>query len=189
MSGKRMMIKGTGPMEMEAFIKSTFPERHQEWLNSLSATAKKAFSGGILAFQLYPLYDTLIEPAQKMCDLFYNGDVQGAWISGRHNSKYALKGVYKIFFKFGSPQFIIDRAAKVFSNYYPEGSLSVAESSPGRCILQITRFPEPHFILDNMIAGWLEGVLELLERKTRKVEITKSMAKGDAVTEFVATWT
>ncbi|MBN1895123.1 hypothetical protein JW906_11535 [bacterium] len=189
MSGQRMMIKGTGPMELEAFIRKQFPERHKEWLDMLSPSARKAFSGGILAFELYPLYDTLIEPAQKMCDLFYHGDIQGAWIAGRHNSQYALKGFFKIFFRFGSPQFIIDRAAKVFSSYYPEGRLRVAESSSGRCVLQIFEFPEPYLILDHIIAGWLEGVLELLERKTRRVEITRFMAKGDPVTEFVATWT
>ncbi|MBN1895124.1 hypothetical protein JW906_11540 [bacterium] len=188
MSGQRMMIKGTGPLELDAFIKDEYPDRYKEWLETLSPEAKKIYSGGILAFELYPLYDSLIEPTQKMCDLFYNGDIQGAWISGQYSAKYALKGFYKIFFRFGSPQFIIDRAAKVFSTYYPEGRIRVAESSSGRCVLQIYEFPEPYHLLELNIAGWLEGVLELLERKTRKVEITKSMAKGDAVTEFVATW-
>lgn len=187
-SEKRMTVKGTGPLSLSAFVKNKFPDRFQEWVNSLPTDSHKIHSNAILAFEMYKIYDALIVPTQKVCDLFYAGDERGAWETGRHSAGYALKGFYKIFFKFGSPQFIIDRASRVFSNYYPEGELKVAESSPGRCVLQIVRFPEPYHLLENDIGGWLDGTLELLEKKNRDVKITKRMSSGDNVTEYVAIW-
>ncbi len=187
-SEKRMTVKGTGPLSLFAFVKARFPDRIQEWVDALPPASKKIYSGTILAFEMYTLYDALIVPTEKVCDLFFEGNEQGAWETGRHSAVYALKGIYKIFFKLGSPQFIIDRASRVFSNYYPDGELHVAESSPGRVVLQIVKFPEPYRILENDIAGWLDGTLELLDKTGRKVEITKRMSSGDKVTEYIATW-
>ena len=187
-SEKRMMVKGTAPLSLSAFVKKKFPDRFQEWLDALPPASQKIHSSAILAFEMYLLYDSLIAPTQKVCDLFFGGDERGALETGRHSAGFALKGIYKVFFKFGSPQFIIDRASRVFSNYYPEGMLRVAESSSGRCVLQIVKFPEPYRLLEIDIAGWLDGTLELLDKKERKVEITRRMSSCDPVTEYMATW-
>ncbi len=40
---------------------------------------------------------------------------------GRASAEYGVTGVYKIFFKVGSPEFIISRATRVFSSYYDTG--------------------------------------------------------------------
>jgi hypothetical protein len=185
---KRMTVKGAGPLALSQFIKTTFPDRFDEWIRELPPESRRIHENSILAFEMYPMYDALIAPIEKMCGLFYRGDERGAWETGRHSAGFALKGFYKVFFRFGSPQFIIDRAARVFSSYYPEGVLSVAESSSGRCVLRITAFPEPYRLIENNIAGWVNGVLELLDRKVRTVDITKRMSDGDPVTEFIATW-
>ncbi|MFO7891313.1 MAG: hypothetical protein R6V04_13355 [bacterium] len=186
--GKKMQVKGSSILAVPAFVKTKYPDRYDEWVNALSPEAKSIQKDAILATNLYPLYYAMVEPTQKLCDLFYNGGTCGAWESGKFSASYAQKGIYKFFFKVGSPQFIIERAARVFTSYYPEGELQVSESSSHRVVLQITKFPEPYRILDYDMAGWMDGTLELLKCSQGKVEIAKSMAEGDAVTEFVATW-
>ncbi len=185
---KTMTVKGMALMALDAFVKSNFPDRREEWLAALPPGARDVYSHSVLASDMYPLYDTLIEPTQKVCDLFYNGDDRGAWETGVHSSSYALKGIYKVFFKIGSPQFIIDRASRVFSTYYPNAELRVAGFHSRRCVLHIVKFPEPYRILEINIAGWIYGTLGLFGFKNGKVEITKSLARGDAVTEFTAEW-
>ena len=185
---RHMVVKGTGPLALSAFVKTKFPDRFDEWLKILPTNSRNIHAGTILAFEDYLLYDSLVRPIEKVCELFYEGKERGAFETGKHSASFALKGFYKIFFKFGSPQYIIDRASRVFSNYYPEGALKVSESSPNRCILQITKFPEPYRMIELNIAGWVEGVLELLGKKKRKVEITKWMSKKHPVTEYVITW-
>ncbi|MEJ2627006.1 MAG: hypothetical protein P8078_00395 [bacterium] len=185
---KRMQVKGSSIMAVPAFVKATFPDRYKEWLKALTPEAQQIQKDVILATNLYPLYYAMVDPTQKICDVFYNGGTQGAWESGKFSASWAQKGIYKFFFKIGSPQFIIERAARVFSSYYPEGELRVTESDSNRVVLQIVKFPEPYRILDFDMAGWMDGTMELLRCSQGKVEITKSMAQGDPVTEFVATW-
>jgi hypothetical protein len=188
-SKKQMTVKGTGVMALPAFIKSRFPDRFAEWLEALPADSHQIHRSTIMAFQLYNLHDSLILPTEIMCRLFFGGDEHGAWESGHFSAGFALSGFYKIFFKFGSPQFIIDKASQVFSTYYPEGVLKVAESSAHRCVLHLVKFPEPYRIVEMNIGGWMDGAFELMGKKERTVEITRCMTKGDPITEFVATWT
>ncbi|MBN1781490.1 hypothetical protein JW948_10220 [bacterium] len=188
MADHHMMVKGTGPMALSAFMKDRFPDRFNDWLNTMPQSSRDIHAKPILAFENYTVYDSLVIPIQTLCDLCFGGDEAGAWETGRHSAGYALKGFYKIFFRFSSPQFIIDRASRVFSNYYPEGALYVADSSQNRCVLQITKFPEPYRLIEVNIAGWVDGVLELLDKKERNVETIKRMSDGDPVTEYVITW-
>jgi hypothetical protein len=185
---RSMRVKGAGVMALDAFVKFKHPDRYPEWIETLSPPAKEVFTHSILASDFYPMYEILIEPTGKVCDLFYGGDERGAWETGKFSASYALKGVYKIFFKLGSPKFIIDRASRVFNTYYSDGELRVAESSSGRCVLRVVKFPEPYRFIELNIGGWAEGTLELLGCKNVKVEITRSMSKGDAVSEFKAAW-
>jgi len=186
---KKMLVKGTSANALHAFVKTNFPDRFQEWIDALPEDSKKIYSGTIMAFEFYKIHDALVVPIQTVCALFYDNDLnKGLRDIGRHSSQFALKGVYKIFFRFGSPQFIIDRASRVFSNYYPEGKMRVAESSSNGVILQVVQFPEPYELIELNIKYWLEGVLDLLNRKERTIEITKAMTKGDPVTEYAVNW-
>jgi len=183
-----MMVKGTGVMALPAFIKSKFPGRFDAWIEALPPASKAIHHSAIVAFELYPVTDALFAPTETMCSLFYGGDEHGAWESGHYSAGYALNSFYKIFFRFGSPQFIIDRASRVFSTYYPEGELRVVDKSDNRCVLHLVKFREFHRVVEQNIAGWMDGALELMGKKDRKVEITRRMTKGDAVTEYVTAW-
>jgi hypothetical protein len=187
-SEKRMTIRGSGVLALPQFVKTRFPARYDEWLGSLPTPSRAIHTRAILASDCYSLYDALIEPTKKICDLFYGGDEKGAWEAGKFSAEYALKGFYRVFFKMGSPQFMIDRAARVFSSYYSESELRVTASSPNRCVMQVIAFPEPYRILDLRIGGWMERALELIGCKRVRVEISQSKVNGDPVTEYVSTW-
>jgi hypothetical protein len=187
-SEKRMTVKGSAVLATPLFVKSRFPARYDEWINSLPKASKSIHTRAILASDWYLLQEALIEPIQKICDLFYDGDEKGAWESGKFSAEYALKGFYRIFFKIGSPQFMIERATRVFSSYFSESKLLVRESSQNRCVMQIVAFPEPYWILDLRIGGWMENALQLIGCKNVLVKITKSRSKGDSLTEYTATW-
>jgi hypothetical protein len=183
-----MKIKGTAILALPAFIKSEFPDRFDEWIGALPSASRNVHRSAILAFKFYDVFEALYDPTRVMCDLFYGGDSNGARRSGHYSAGFALNGFYKIFFRIGAPQFLIDRAARVFNDYYPEGEMAVTESSPHRCVLQIVRLPEPHWVVDMNVWGWAEGALELMGKKEKTVAMTRSMSAGDALTEYEITW-
>jgi len=179
-------VKGTSVYTVPEFVRRKFGSRYDEWLDSLSPSSRKIIEGA-LAYDWYPLQEALIEPTEKFCDLFYGGEEKGALEMGRFSAEFALKGIYKIFVKIGSPSFVISRASQIFSTYLRPGGMEVVERSSKRVVLHVV-LPESHGLLDLRIAGWMERALEMSGAKEPEIEITRSITKGDTVTEFVARW-
>ena len=107
---------------------------------------------------------------------------------GRASCDYGLSGVYKIFFKVGSPEFIISRAARVFSSYYDTGELRMAESGHGRAVAELVGFEggAPQFC--ERIFGWMQRTLELAGAKNLRSAHSACVHRGDPVCRFEGTW-
>ena len=106
---------------------------------------------------------------------------------GRASAEAGVRGVYRIFFKVGSPQFIISRAARVFASYYDTGRISVVESRPGRAVLDLVEFEgSPEFCL--RILGWMEKTMELAGAKHLVPDHSRCRHRGDAACRFEGTW-
>lgn len=181
-----MEVKGIAVIPIKDYVKSQFSARYQEWLGSLSTEAKNIM-GNPLASIWYPLQPALVEPTQKICALFYNGDEQGAWQMGRYSAEHALKGVYSIFVKLGSPGFIVSRGSRIMSQYYRPCEMVATENKSGRAVMQIVQFPEPNRLIEMRIGGFMERAIEL-SGKTPTTKIIRSMAKGDSLTEYCTEW-
>ena len=97
---KWMCVRGTAVLALRGFIKERFPSRYNEWLDSLSPESRRIHRNGIMACSNYLIYDSVTEPTEKICELFYDGDVRGAWEAGMFSAIYALKSYFKIFFRY-----------------------------------------------------------------------------------------
>jgi hypothetical protein len=184
-----MQVKGTAISSIPDFISGRFgKEAFHHWLNTLSDGAKKVYGGSILAGSWYPVKEIMVEPTRKMCELFYHGDLRGAKEGGRFSAEKGLKGVYRIFVKFGSPEFLIRRASTIFTSYYQPSEMKVVSEGDRKAVVHITNFSEPSQLIENRIAGWMERALEISGCKGVKIQISQSLAKGAPYTEFIATW-
>jgi len=107
---------------------------------------------------------------------------------GRASCDYGLTTVYKIFFKIGSPEFIIGRGARVFSSYYDTGELVIAESGPGHCVAELRAFEggAPQFC--ERIYGWMQRTLELAGAKNLRPKHQVCVHRGGPVCRFEGDW-
>lgn len=183
-----MQVKGTAVVSIPEFVRSQFGNRYDEWVNSLTPVAKEIFEKKILASSWYPYQYAVVEPTSQICDLFFSGNERGAWEGGRFSADFALKGVYKVFVKVGSPQFLISRGSKVFSSYYAPSRIEFTEIDSKHVIMRIVEFSEPKRLVECRIAGWMERALEISGCSDVDIQITASMAKGDSTTDFTAKW-
>jgi len=183
-----MEVKGTSVTSIPEFVKHVFGSRYNEWIDSLSNGSRKIMNHTIFLSNWYSLQEAVIEPARKICDLFYDGRYKGAWEAGRFRADFALKGIYKFFIKLGSPEFLIKRASRIMPTYYKPSELSVHEMSSRRAKVHIIEFPEPNGFVELRIAGWIERALEISGCQDVDVKITCSLVKGDLYTEFAAEW-
>ncbi|MGA9139096.1 MAG: hypothetical protein WBZ29_02665 [Methanocella sp.] len=184
-----MQVKGSAIASMTKFITDKHGDAGlKRWLDALTPQAKQVYSGHIMANNWYSLREIMVEPTAKMCELFYHGDARGAWEAGKYSADFGLTGFYKIFVKVGSPDFIFKRASTIMAGYYSPCQLGVTESGPGKVIVHITQFSEPSAMVEARIGGWIQRALEIHGCKNVSVKITKSLTKGDSVTEYTTTW-
>jgi hypothetical protein len=184
-----MEVKGTAVEAMPKFISEKFGQDGlNSWIGELSEECKKIFSKPILSSQWYPLKEVLVEPTLKFCSLFYKGDIKGALDMGRYSAELGLKGIYKVFVKIGSTEFLIKKASTILPTYYNPSAMEVVDKDKGKATIRITQFPEPHEVVDLRIKGWMEEALAISGAKDVKVDILQSMASGAPTTDFAATW-
>lgn len=183
-----MEIKGSAVKSIKDFVEANYPERYNEWKESLPEDSKKIFSRPIYATNWYPLEYGAIIPSELIGTILYNSAEKGAWESGRYSAEIALNGIYKVFVKVLNPKYLIQRASKILPTYYKPSKMEVIDQKENSVTLHITEFKEPNFIIENRIAGWIERALEITKCKDLKISITKSMSKGDTCTEYSIHW-
>ncbi len=184
-----MEIKGSAIKSIVEYIKKKYPERYDEWLNTLPEQSKKFFQETILPSNWYPVNEAAAIPTKHLAELFFDKDVEkGAWQSGRFSAEMALTGIYKFFVMAASPHFIISKASKILSTYYRPADIEVFEKGNNWVTLRFKDFEETDQIIECRICGWIERALEISGAKEVAVNIRSSMTKGDPFTELYMTW-
>ncbi len=184
-----MKVKGTILSSLHRFIKENFPNRFDEWINALPDESKPIFSNPILATEWYSYRDGLIKPSEILAKMFYGNDIKKAsWEIGRYSAEVALTGIYKVFILIATPQFIMKRGGKILASFYEPSVLKVGAERPKGVDIHVTDFPDPTAIAEYRIAGWMEKALEITGVKNIKINITKSLTKGDDITIYEVDW-
>jgi len=184
-----MEVKGTAVKSIKEFVEYKYRAQLNQWILSMPESSQDIMNTAIYANNWYPMRAAAVEPTKALAKVFYNNDQKKAALeSGRYSADAALKGVYKIFVRIASPNYIMERAGRVFTSYYSPSDIQVVDKHDKGLTLHITKFPEPEEVIEYRIAGWCERALEFTNCKNVKANITKSLAKGDKLTEIVITW-
>ena len=183
-----MEVRGTAVRATPLFVRQRHPDFVSDWLAALGPEAREIMSRKIDTSAWYQLRPAMIEPTQKICDLFYSGSEEGAWEVGRFSADYSLWGLYRLFVKIGSPMHLMERATEAFSTYYRPSRLVLAESGKFRAVAVIEHFPEIHRLVECRIAGWMQRGLEISGCRDVQVRIGRSLTRADPCTEIIAEW-
>lgn len=185
-----MEIKGTGIKTTRDFVKATFPTQYDHWLESLPEKTKALYSSPMINMAgWYPMKEAYQAAIDKIITMFYGGNEKtGAEALGRFSADIALKGIYKLYLMVATPQYLMQRASVVFSTFYAPCEIKVSESSGKSVTMQVPKFPEMTIAVECRIAGWCVRALELCGCKNVQYKITKSLTKGDILTEIVYSW-
>lgn len=185
-----MEVKGTAIVVLPHFIRNTFQASGLErWLNALSPEARQIYANPvIIVAQWYDLEQVLVSPTVKFCELFYAGSKRGAYELGRFSADFALRGIYKLFVRLGSVEFILSKAQHILPSYYRPSGIEVPVMEKDRAVIRITEFPQIHEVVEQRIAGWISRAAEISGAKHVRVAITASLLNRQPYTEFTATW-
>lgn len=184
-----MEVKGTAVKSIKDFVESKYKAQLNNWIQAMPESSQVIMGSAIFANNWYPMKAAAVEPTKAIAKLFYNNDIKKAALeAGRFSAEIGLKGVYKIFVRIASPNYLMERAGRVFTSFYSPTEISVVNNHDKGLTLHITKFPEPEEVIEYRIAGWCERALEFTNCKDVKANITKSLRSGDDLTEIVITW-
>jgi hypothetical protein len=184
-----MQVKGTALKTTRDFIKTRFPDLYNKWLESLTDESRKIFTSTLDATAWYPFREGYSIPVKKIMELCYDNDFRtGGDQLGSYSAETALTGFYKVFLLIASPQFLMQRASKIFTTYYDPSRVEAKITGPGSAILRIIQFDEIDESIEYRIAGWTRKALELAKCHDPGYEIKKALSRGDSVTEIHFEW-
>ena len=185
-----MKVKGTGIITTRTFVKEKFPEKYQQWLNTLPNETKNIFSGVVDLTKWYDAYKCYTVPINKIAELFYNNNnIEGALELGRFSADYALGGIYKVFLIIASPAHLMKKASKIISTYYNPSEVLVAKTNEKEVTMQLLKFSEINPLIEYRIAGWCQRALELAKCKNVNYKITQSAINSREIkTEIIFNW-
>lgn len=184
-----MEVKGTALKTTRDFIRTQYPDQYDKWLDSLTAESRNLYTSTLDATAWYPFREGYLIPVNKIIEICYGKDTKtGGEQLGTYSAETALKGFYKVFLLIASPQFLMQRASKIFTTFYNPSRVEAEITGPYSAILRVLEFEEIDQAVEYRIAGWIRKALELANCREARYEIRKSMAKGDPVTEIHFSW-
>lgn len=181
-------VKGTAFQSTLRFIEERFgADGLQQVLGRLTPEERRPIEGGVLASSWYPfplllrlMRLTREHSGDRVPDLYRE--------MGRASADYAVTTVYKIFFKVGSPQFIIQAGAFVFKTYYDTGELKTVVSEKGHAALELVGFQDPAPEFCERLQGWMQRTLELSGGNDLRLLHPLCASKGDPLCRFEGWW-
>lgn len=180
-------VKGTAVQSSMRYVRERFGEQALSGLLAALPPGDGASFEGVLPSSWYPMNAFLrfMQEAERQLGAQEQEIVRNM---GRASCDYGVTGVYRIFFKVGSPEFIISRAARVFSSYYDSGELRVVESRDGRAVAELRGLQDgaPQFC--ERIYGWMQRTLELAGARNLRSSHSSCVHRGDPVCRFEGSW-
>ncbi len=156
-------------------------------LEALEPSSKKEFSEGLLPQSWCP-FETFVDLNVKADRLFGKGDLTLCYHMGRFAADVNLTTLYRVFYKLGSPPFIISRAAKVWSVNYDSGRLVIDDIGPTERTLRIEGFSTPHRAHCLSVLGWAARSVELSGGVLGNAIEVSCRGRGEARCELFFRW-
>lgn len=182
-------VKGTAVAPLPAFVEERFGKPQlKRLLEALSPESRDILESPCHPGQWYPLAEAFVEPTRRVCELFFDGDLAGAWECGRFSADFSLGGVYGVLVELGTINTLIDRAGSVINLYYHPSKLVVVRNAESSAVLRLTHFPDVDPVVEMRIGGWIERAMELSGCVGARVEIADALSRGDEFTEFRMEW-
>lgn len=182
------LVKGTVLLDTLAVLHERFGvEAYLRVLTSLDPAAKQVLAGGALPNEWYAL-EVLTSLMQTSLELNEAGDEAKVIANAEEVIARHLRGVYAIFVRLGSPEWIIKRIATVHATYFRNVEVSKAFDGARRASIRYQGLAPRHRILELAIVGFYRKALELSGARSREVRITVPIEAGTGCLELELTW-
>jgi len=154
----------------------------------LSNDTKKIFeSSEILFTNWYPL-DAFTEFLAADLKITANGDEKVLIERSEALIEKQLRGIYKIFVRIGSPDFLISRISNTQASYFRGVKVEGNMMEKGRARIKYIGFEKHHRLMEYAIIGFYKKALEISGAKNINYMIIDPIEDGKGFCEIEITW-
>jgi hypothetical protein len=185
MLGRRVManFKGTIFESVRMFTERRFgPEANDRLLAEMSAEDRDLLNG-LNALGWYPS-EPIMRYHHTLDRVFGSGDLDLCLEAGRFSAGWAMNTVLKVFLRFRSPNWLIERATSVWGRYHDTGRWVITTATDTRLQGELFDFAvrDPAFCA--RLRGWLLGAVELTGGERCTVIETMCVNRGHDRCQF-----
>lgn len=176
---KAASFKGTVFESTRMFTEREFgPLAVDRVLASLSES-DRAILSGVQAIGWYPV-EPVLRYHRALDQIFGKGDLALCVRAGRFSAGWSLNTVLKVFLKFKSPNWLLERSTSVWNRYHDTGRWTTDLERPGKFVGTLHEFAVRDPAMCARLRGWLLGAIELTGGRSASVqEIQCACRSGD----------
>jgi hypothetical protein len=180
-------IKGTVLLDSIAAIKARAGDTEfARIVSHLSPQSRETFEKSIHLSNWYPL-DVFTEFLEVDIRETAGGNRDILTARSEKVIEAQLRGIYKIFIKFGSPGFVITRIAAVHATYFKDVQI-IPEVQNHSATIKYIGFQKHHDIMECAIIGFFRKALEISGAKQVSLKFGIPISEGAAFSELTITW-
>ena len=181
-------IKGSAVLDSITGIKKRDgDEAYEALVSRLTGETKKMFQDTVSGSSWYPL-DYFLNFLAVELDASANGNAEVLVTRSEKVVERQLRGVYKIFVKMGSPEFLMKRIAAVHMTYFNGVGIEFTQLGEGQAVIRYTGFEPQHRLIGFTIVGFFRKALELSGAMDRQVRFTTPIEAGKGYAELAVSW-
>ncbi len=183
-----VQIKGSAIKETIEQIKLRAGEAaFQTILGLLDDETRKICEGDIFSSTWYPL-DLFTRFLEIEIKVLADGNEEMVTRGSEAVIERQLRGIYKAFVKFGSPEFVIKRIAAVHATYFQGVPIDVQLQGNSSALVRYTGFEKQHRIMGFAIIGFFKKALEISGAKDVVIRFTLPIEAGKGYSELSIAW-
>jgi len=185
--GSAVQIKGTVLIDA---IQSLKQRRGQQVFEHVVASLEQPFrallSDVVYPMAWYPLEGLTAFVAAGLC---LSGEPEGQLVQRAEAVvEQQLRGIYRIFIKLGSPEFVIKRLSAVHRTYFAGVLVEVVKLRPGYAQVRYTGFGPEHRLVEYMLLGFYRKALTISGARDLEVTVTVPLTDELPHCELTLTW-
>jgi hypothetical protein len=183
-----LKVKGTVLLDTMQAIKDRAGEQEfHKIVSHLDEQSKKVFENAIYASSWYSL-DALARFLEVDIRETANGDERELTRRSEVVIEKQHRGIYRMFIRLGSPEFVIKRIAAVHATYFDGVKIEVRMPESKKALIRYIGFERHHRIMEFAILGFFRKALEISGAKGVQAAFTTPLSEGREFCELTATW-
>lgn len=141
----------------------------------------------VQAIGWYPV-EPILRYHHALDRVFGRGDLAVCTAAGRFSATWSMNTILKVFVRFKSPSWLVDKATRVWARYHDTGRWEVTGEGPQRVTGELVEYAVRDLAFCARLRGWLQGAIEATGGKNASVTELRCACRGHDRCVFEMSW-